>query len=68
MCSGRPAYSPAELANLVCGFALLGDCSAEVAGLLDAVAGNIVRRVKVLMDTILPSCLLFKLLRVAVFN
>lgn len=34
----------------MCGFALLGDCSSEVGGLLDAVAGNIVRRVKVWMN------------------
>ena len=45
--SGRAAFTPGELAHLVCGFALLGDRSPEVATLCDAVAGNVVRRVKV---------------------
>ena len=45
--SGRAAFTPGELAQLTCGFALLGDRSPEVSSLLDAVAGNVVRRVKV---------------------
>jgi len=45
--SGQPALTPPELSRLVCGYALLGDGSAEVASLLDAVAGTVVRRIKV---------------------
>ena len=47
MRSGQPALTPPELSRLVCGYALLGDGSAEVASLLDAVAGTVVRRIKV---------------------
>ena len=45
--SGQPALTPPELSRLVCGYALLGHNSAEVAALLDAVAGTVVRRIKV---------------------
>ena len=47
MHSGQPALTPPELSRLVCGYALLGDSTGEVAALLDAVAGTVVRRIKV---------------------
>ena len=46
--SGQPALTPPELSRLVCGYALLGDSSGEVAALLDAVAGTVIRRIKVI--------------------
>ena len=64
--SGQPALTPPELSRLVCGYALLGDSSAEVASLLDAVAGTVVRRIKVRFSgshvvvivflSLLPAC------------